>query len=317
VNVLRVINNLFRFNRANWKAVSLCFLAATVFWFFRALNKDYSTNVTFPIVFEFDQQKFVAAKPLPRNIGVNVDGIGWDLLRKNIGVKLPVLTIPLEHPAEIKKIVGSTLPGLIANQLGNLKINHVVTDTLYISIEPKDSVKVRILADMHAISFKEGYGITSPIVILPDSVQLSGPRSFVRHFPDTLVLSLPEDKLSGNYREHLEVKLQGLESIKRDPPVVEVMFEVGQILNKEEVVKLDLKNSPAGWRIMKDMDSIHYVVQIPMGRVDAFVEGIKGIKATLDLTDVRSGAVKMVPDIRGIPSYAKLVRVDSVRVKLY
>ena len=315
MNFFRVLNNLFRFNRTNWKAVSLCFLAATVFWFFNALNKNYATNVRFPLQFEFDQKKFAPSKRLPQDIYVNVSGKGWDILRKNLGLKLPTMMIPLEHPVETKRIVGSTLPPLLASQLGNLKINHIVTDTLYLSIEPKDSIKMKVVIDLTNITFKKDYGRTSPIVVLPDSIQLQGPKSRLQNLADSIVVSLAEKKLSSNFREQLEIPDN--ESIKRNPPVVEVMFEVGEVIEVEQKLKLDLINIPTAARVNLGMDSISCWVKIPKSRVDDFGQVATGVKAVLDLKDARNGARKALPAIVGLPSYASIVRTDSVRLRMY
>ncbi len=317
MNVIRVLNNLFRFNRTNWKAVTLCFLAATVFWFFNALNKNYATNVRFPLQFEFDAHKYVSAKPLPHDVYINVNGNGWDLLRKNLGLKLPPLVIQLERPSETKKIVGSTLPPLLASQVGNLKINHIVTDTLYLAIEPKDSMMVKIVIDPRAVTYKNGYGRISPIVVLPDSVQVEGPRSALQHLADSLVIKLSEKKLSADFREQIEPTATGDGAIQRKPEVVEVMFEVGEVIQVQHPVKLELINIPMASRIMMENDSVPCLVQIPKSRKDDFDQLTIGVRAVIDLKEARSGGRKMLPAILGLPSYASLVRTDSIRLKLY
>mgnify|MGYP000489331719 CR=1 FL=1 len=136
---MRVRNSIFRvlhFHRRNWKAIALCFFAATVFWFLNALNKTYTTNLRFPLTFEFDRQNFVPVKALPGEIRLNVTGNGWNLFRRSTGVKIPPLEIPLERPVETKKIVGSTLPAFFTNQLDGLEINYVLTDTIFVDLEP-------------------------------------------------------------------------------------------------------------------------------------------------------------------------------------
>jgi hypothetical protein len=317
VSFFRVINNLFRFNRTNWKAVSLCFLAATVFWFFNALNKNYAANVRFPLQFEFDQQRFVPAKQLPKDVYVNVSGKGWDLLRKNLGLKLPTVLIPLERPVDTKKIVGSTLPPLLASQLGSLKINHIVTDTLYVSIEQKDSIRMKVIIDLNMISFREGHGRISPVVVLPDSIEFLGPKSRIRLLPDSILVSLPEKKLGANFREQIEIKTEHDEFIRHKPQSVEVMFEVGEVVEIEQKLKLELTNIPAAARVNLGNDSIACRVQIPRNRADDYAQAAAAIKAVLDLSDARSGQRKTLPAILGLPSYALLVKTDSIRVRLY
>jgi hypothetical protein len=41
------------------KVVVMCLLAATTFWFLNALNKDYSTRITYPVRFEYDDSVYV------------------------------------------------------------------------------------------------------------------------------------------------------------------------------------------------------------------------------------------------------------------
>src|SRR5215216_6687499 len=99
------ILNILRFNRRNWKAVALCIFAATVFWFFNALNKNYTTNINLPLVFDYDRENFMAVRPLPEAVRFNVTGLGWNLFRRSAGLKIPPLVVPLPQPGEVKKIV--------------------------------------------------------------------------------------------------------------------------------------------------------------------------------------------------------------------
>src|SRR6478609_9977380 len=122
-------------------------MAATVFWFFNALNKNYSTNISFPLAFEYNQENYVPVTQLPSTVRLNVSGLGWDLLRKSSGLKVPPLTIPLERPTEIRKIVGSTLPALLSTQLEGFQINFVLTDTLRVDIDEKVKKKFGVTID--------------------------------------------------------------------------------------------------------------------------------------------------------------------------
>lgn len=314
MNLFRVFVNLFKFNRTNWKAVALCFLAATVFWFFNAINKEYSTNVRFPLHFEFNTEKFVQAKALPVEVNINVKGNGWDLLRSSsYGFKRPSLVIPLERPGEIKKIVCSTLPPLLASQMGRLQINYVVTDTLFLEIEPKDAHKFKAVIDEKSISYKEGYGRISPIVILPDSVHLEGPRSLLHDLPDSTLLIYSGKKISGNFRESIEVTTNN-EMIKRDPPVVEVLFEVGEVILVNRRAKLEvIKSSLAQTSITSD--SVSYQVQIPKDRVSHFQQQV--ITASVKLRDGTKVKMKVRPVLKGVPPYAQLLQADSIEIKLF
>ncbi|MEQ8424333.1 MAG: hypothetical protein RIA63_06460, partial [Cyclobacteriaceae bacterium] len=248
---------------------------------------------------------------------MNVSGNGWDLLRKSLGVNLPDMNIPLDRPAEVKKIVGSTLPALLAGQLGNLQINHVVTDTLYLSVDPKERKKVKVSVDPTKFTFAGGFGRLSPIVVLPDSIMIEGPKSVIEQLSDTLALDIGENDINKDFREEVEVSIPNAQVLKRTPEVVEVIFEVVEWVEVETNIKLEIQNTPRGVRLNLVRDSVRCLIQIPRSQVESFGHGVEGQVAILNLQGVRRGDNKILPRITGLPSNAKLIEVDSVSIKLY
>ena len=317
MNFFRVIINLFHFNRTNWKAVTLCLLTALVFWFFNALNKDYSTNLRFAVNFQFDQERYVPVEPLPKAVFMNVSGNGWDLLRKSLGVNLPDMNISLERPTEVKKIVGSTLPALLAGQLGNLQINHVVTDTLYLSLDPREKRRIKVAVDPANFAFASGFGRLSPIVVLPDSISLEGPKSVLDQLPDSVLLELNEEEIKSDFREEVEVKVWREDLLKRTPESVEVIFEVVEWIDVNKTVRLVVENVPGNARLNLVKDSVQCLIQVPRNQLEDFNEAMGQQVAVLDLKGVKKGEKRQLPRIQGLPVNTRLIQVDSVSVKLY
>src|SRR5688572_2085909 len=218
---MKLINSIFnvlRFNRRNWKAVVLCIFAATVFWFLNALNKTYTTNLRFPLTFDYDKETYVPVSALPKEVRINVTGDGWDLFRRSTGVKIPPLEIPLERPVETKKIVGSTLPAFFTNQLEGLEINYVLTDTIYVDLEPKTGRWVKLAVDPTQLRLKENYGLASNVTIMPDSIYIEGPKPIINRIEEPVKVTLPAEEIDDNVMEDVEVTLPSQDVIKRDPP---------------------------------------------------------------------------------------------------
>lgn len=305
MRLVKFIINLFQFNRTNWRAVLLCFLAAAIFWLFNAFNKTYSTNIRFPLSFEFDQQRYAPSAQLPSTINLNVSGNGWDLFRKHFGIKVPELVIPLERPLEVKKIVAPTLPPILASQIGALKINFVVSDTLHIQIDERDLHKYRLVVDVSALQFEKGMGIISPIVISPDTISLEGPKKILHTLPDSIVVRLPGEKVSETYQQEVEVKVEKDEFIKRNPPIVEVLFEVGPISVVEKRLKVITPEL-----VVPTVDSVIARFEIPSHLKSEF-ESLALITAHLEKRKNLMGN-RFLPTLRGKPNYARVVHIDSV-----
>jgi len=248
---------------------------------------------------------------------MNVSGNGWDLLRKSLGVNVPDMNIQLERPTEVKKIVGSTLPALLAGQLGNLRINHVVTDTLYLAVDPKVNRKIKVTIDPEKFSFEEGFGRLSPVVLLPDSVELEGPKSVLDQIDGPIALEIGKNKISKDFREEIEVVVPGSDKIKRNPATVEVIFEVVEWVEMDRMIMLQVENMPANARLNLVMDSVRCVFLIPKNQVDGVSQGANGVAAQIDLRGIRRGNKKFLPTVVGLPANTKVLHIDSVSIKLY
>jgi len=314
---LKLFVNLFHFNRTNWKAVALCFITASIFWLFNALNKTYSTSIRFPLEFDYDREKFAPVGQLPQSLMINVRGTGWDLFRKYFGVKVPTLSIPLERPADTRKIVGSTLPTRLASQMGSIQINHVVIDTVRLHIEPRLYRKFPLVVDTTALNFKDNFTRVSPVTITPDSVDLSGPVSIIHNMPDPIVLKLTDSKIGSNFREEVEVEIADADFVQRNPPVVEVKFEVGEVVSAMQVIRLEHDDLP--WGYVSQKDSIQCSFRIPNKYYGKFTASeLYGTLPKMDKDQLRRGETgTFVPVVHGIPPFAQVVSVDSVIVKRF
>jgi hypothetical protein len=314
LSFLKIFVTLFHFNRTNWKAVALCFLAATVFWLFNALNKTYSTHIRFPLKFQYDETRFANATELPKDLLINVNGNGWDLFRKTFGVKLPVLSIALERPTEVKKIVAATLPPMLAGQLGSLSINFVAVDTLRLHIDNRIVRKFKLSADASAISFRGSLGRTSPIVLLPDSVELIGPESILRTWSDSILVKLPAKRISTLYREEVEVLLPRTEFIKRNPPVVEARFEVKEMT--EITRKLKVTTAALPWGMVIENDSVNCRLLIPSESAEHFDLSKLTVVPSVSLVSLGKGeSTGYASRVVGLPPYTHILQIDSIRMR--
>lgn len=244
-----------------------------------------------------------------------MSGNGWELLRKSLGFKLPTLTIPLDKPTDVKKIPGSTMASLVSGQLGSLKINYIVGDTLDLEIDLKDSRKFRLVGDLANVSYKKGFGRISQVVVLPDSVEIEGPKSILHTFADSIVLPIVESKISHHYREEIEVVVPYGDLIKRNPPVVEVYFEVGEIDEVAIRLVLEIIQKPSQLHVESVTDSVVCRITIPR---KLGLETLKSYppKAFIRLKFFEKGEHAIMPEIEGLPPFAHLVTMDSVYLKL-
>jgi hypothetical protein len=313
VSFVKSIFNFLRFNKRNWKAVVLCIFAATVFWFFNALNKNYSTNINFPVAFDYDQERYIPIKSLPANVRMNVTGSGWDLFRRSLGFKVPPLIVPLEKPTDVRKIVGTTLPAIFAGQLERLKINFIITDTVRIHIEERLRRKFAVMIDSVEQYLHPDFGLVDRPMVTPDTAWLEGPHDVIRNMPEVLLLELHQTNIRKDFNENIElVSEQNARLITHQPQKVNVSFNIEKFIQVEKKIKLTIINIPSRMKQGGVIKEISCTYRLPVSSSKKFTGD--SLVAVVDLNNKPSGALRLAPQVIGLPENAVVVKTDSVLV---
>ena len=307
------IFNILRFNQRNWKAIVLCLLTASVFWCFNALNKRYTTTLRFPLTFDFDRESFIAVQPLPNVVTINVTGIGWNLLRRSAGVRVAPLVISLDRPSQIKKIVGSTLPALLSNQLNGFDINFIITDTLHVAVEPKGSRLLRLQPDIEEVLFRPNYMLTSNVTIIPDTVRIEGPLKLIRALPNPLSVKILQRNIDDDFHEPVQLTFLNDELIFRNPETVEISFRVDKMIEVSDSARLTVINAPKNSWPFIERQKLPCKIAIPERSLDSLK--MDSVRAELDLSGFKKGVKKIMPRLKGLPTYSRVIAIDSVTIK--
>lgn len=306
------IVNLLHFNQKNWKAVTLCILAAAIFWFFNALNKNYTTTISFPLEFDFDREDYMPVRPLEEELRINVTGMGWDIFRRTVGLRKSPLTIPLEHPETVKKIVGSTLPAFFSTQLEAFQINFVANDTVYIDVQPKGKRWITLSADSVYTLVNEDYEVVGDILIRPDSILVEGPVEMISKIKEPYTIQLNSESIDEDYNEEIEVGISNRNLITLTPEEVQVSFDVERFVQVTDTVKLDLINIPSSAQPKMDIQKLPATIRLRQDLVSSFPWD--SVRAVVDLQSFNKGRIKVRPDLIGLPEYAELIKIDSIRI---
>ncbi len=248
---------------ANWKAVLLSFTGATTFWFFNALNKDYSATINYPIKFDFAQDSVVIIEPLPEKIRIDVSSGGWNLFRSTLLFSVTPIPIELDNPTDVKFLTRSSLLPLVRDHLDNLTVNYLLSDTLFINVENNIDRKVKINVDSVNISLQENFQIVSPITITPDSVTISGAESIVSTLSTQYYVMIPDRRINENLASEIEIPLPFPDLMNSDPKKVKISFEVDEFVRDRIDIKVEKINFPGDQSVIlvDSVVSISYTIR--------------------------------------------------------
>ncbi|MGD1958514.1 MAG: hypothetical protein ACFB2Y_06645 [Fulvivirga sp.] len=297
-----------------YRVIVLCFLAASTFWFFNALNEDYSATVRYPLEFIYDFEKYVAVDELPQDIQLNVSGLGWNLLRNNLGIKVTPIRVPLENPLEIKKISGSAMPVFLADQLNEFDLNFVITDTLNIHIDLRGDRLINVAIDSSLIDLENDYQIVSPLSISPDTIRLYGPVDVLNELPDTIALNLPQRDIDEDYEEIIPVTINHSKAglLSRNPPTVAVGFTVSEFTKSSRLVGISSVGFPENSELVPADITINYVIPVEdAGNID-----INQFEIIAEYEKLNPSDSTVIPSLSRVPETVIDVTLDSTVIKV-
>lgn len=226
----------------NWKVLLLSFLGASTFWFFSALGKQYNTRIKHPIAFVYNSDSLVAMQPLAEFVELDVSGGGWDLFRHGFWFNLKPIFIEPENPVNVKFLSRSTIIPMVRDHLSQFEINFLYTDTLFLDFEQKISKHVQLAIDSTEIALEEGYRITSPVIIKPDTAMIYGPKSFIDTLASKYFIPIEKEGVDRNFNQMVSLGLVNGFSIASTPKEVKTVFTVEQFEDLQLPVELELLN---------------------------------------------------------------------------
>ena len=226
------------------KVVVICIVISTTFWFFSALNKeDYITQVNYPIELVYDQERYVAISDLPTRIPLEVTGGGWDLMTRSFGFNMSPIRIRLDEPDASRYLLTSSLRGQLTPRIDPVAINFVLLDSLTFNIQRKVSRTFQLELDLASVDLDDGYRISSPVTLNPDTVVWTGPEELINAMPGILFINAGLQNVDRDVST--DVELPDLpDFFSATVESTQLDFNVVRMLNIEVRLEVELANFP-------------------------------------------------------------------------
>ncbi len=311
---LAVAEFLAPLRKANWKWILLCFSTAATFWFFNALNKVYTTRIDYPVQLVFDRDSLAAVIDPPEEIPINVTGGGWQLLKRTVSFNITPVTIEPENPVQTKFFTASNLLPFFSNQLTDLNINYIATDTIFFDIEQYVDRRLCVKLDSAGIQLRKNYYITSEVSVIPDSVTFHGPTSLIHQLPDVFIVRLPDKNIEKSYDEELSLDLFSSSLIKKVPEVIHVQFNVQEMVEQSEVFPIEKVNFPYDSTVEMQENQVQASFKIQWNFRNKLKK--EDFLFIADLNNVQNSDSTIAVEVMNAPEYVRDIVIRNNRLKV-
>lgn len=155
-----------------------CLLLAAVIWVLHTLSEVHETELTMQLLYG-EKKNEVNSNHLPSSGNVVVRGTGWKIIKTLFEGR--VLHLDLNTVPEQQTFLPNNYLFLFTGAPEGISIVHVDPDTIRFSFEEKVSKKIPVILNRE-ISFAPAHDILPPVLLRPDSITITGPKSAVEKY---------------------------------------------------------------------------------------------------------------------------------------
>jgi hypothetical protein len=243
--------------------IFLFFLILTsIIWLLIELSKTYSSTTKIKIAYSnLPAKKLLLKKPLEEIEG-EINATGFSLLKYKI--KQPKVTLNLSNTlqkANFYYVLPNSQIASLNQKLSNKsKIIKFLTDTIYIELANNITKKVPITSKLK-INFKVGYNLIEELKIIPDSIQISGPKISLDSISEISTNTLVLNEVYSNIKEVLKIKIPKIKNISMENSSVTIIGEVDKFTEGRFTFPVTIINKPEGVKISPFPKEIEVIYQ--------------------------------------------------------
>ncbi|UPL49160.1 hypothetical protein [Hymenobacter sublimis] len=235
------MNPFYGQERSYWRAVTACFLVASTFWLLNALNKTYTTRITYPLAWRYDNSRFIPVQPLPKEVPVNVTGRGWKLLRRQLMLDVKPAELTLSAPASTRYVTTRAIRPALQQAMEGLQFNYLLSDTLWVELDRLVSRRLPLALSPAT----DGAALPYDARFEPASVVFRGPASKVNYLPSPYPVHLPQAP-AGSSTGDIRVPIGGPDLVHTNVQDVRVRLLRRPVVTVPVEVVPELLDAPAG-----------------------------------------------------------------------
>jgi hypothetical protein len=225
-------------------------VVATILWYLNKLSSEYTTDLSFPLrIVNQPKGKIIVGDP-PKEISLKVNAFGYYLLRYKIGSSLMPITVDLSQAYLLPYnnsdsqffLLTSRLRRSISSQLsGEFQLEAIMPDTLFFEFTTLVEKKVRVVPNLN-ITFERQYMQSGPVIALPDSITISGPKSLIDTISEIYTLPVKQDRLVSTFET--SATLPSIKQVAFSHRKVEVTLPVEKFTEASITVPVEVNNQP-------------------------------------------------------------------------
>lgn len=311
-------NRNIRIDR-NILSYTICVIIAAILWFLNALNKEYTSEISYPVRYtDLPKGKYLVSE-LPSDITLEVKAKGFTLVGYRISTSFLPINLDINsysnYMLEKDNILEytlklSTIKDRINNQLNSdIKLLNIKPEEIYFKFSHAVTkmIPVKPIVDY---SLKKQYILKDEITAVPDSILVSGPASMM----DTLSYIPTEIWKAGEISKNLSrtIDLDFPPNFSAEEKSVKINIELERFTEAKRNIPISVWNLPDSLNIKLFPNTVDISYEIGLSRYDKVTD--KDFEFIVNYSQTPNSSYLPVEIVK-IPSFIKNLSYTPQKVE--
>lgn len=227
-------------------------ILSVVFWFMTKLSKEYDTSIKYPVSYiNLPSNKLLQEKPL-KYIDIRIKATGFKLISSKVS--------PRKLTIDASNIYGKSLTNYylllsqqklsVQKQMNTgVEVAYFIKDSIHFNLGVLNQKKVLVKLTSE-LTFADGFELNNSILIQPDSILLTGPKSTLDTISYISTSLLQKKELNVSINEFVAIKEFNPDSnVRAEKDKVLITASVERFTEGSVDVPIKVLNIPEGKQI--------------------------------------------------------------------
>jgi len=289
-------------------------LLSVILWFLTALNKEYETNLYYPVRYiRFPEGKALINK-VPERLQMSVKAQGYTLLRYKLKARLaPIMfdvnsfslnTLPGKSASYVYILTDFAKERIEQQMVQDMEILSIIPDTLVFQFAELVNKWIPVQPDIR-IDFQKQYMQVGPVDLDPDSVNVSGPSVVL----DTLEYIATEPATYSGINASVDESLSLVhpENLKLEVTRVDIRIPVEKFTEASFRLPIVVVNVPDSLNLKPFPGSVEITYQVGLSHYENINQHM--FRAEVDYLSIENNiGNKLQVNLVKVPEFVKAVR---------
>ncbi len=296
--------------KKNLNIIILSILFSIIIWVSITLSNEYYSNLKLPVKVINLTDGYAVGSSLPESISLKLKAKGWKLIGLHLSGDL---VYSISAGKDTGKVNFRLMNALTDNTwiTSEVQVMDIYPGSLSIFIDKIASKRLPVKADIE-LKFKDGFGLSSSLKVVPDSITVYGAKRII----DTLNSVLTTEFVTGKLDNYTSFSLDLLKTpdLQYSPEQVQLTMDVQKIVEKEvNNVLVEIVNVPYDRNVLLIPDRVSIGLR---GGINVLGKmNIEKVTAGVKYSDVVMDTIGSIAPEISIPGNTELIYVKPDRLK--